>query len=84
MKRTKGIGPFLVISDEMAATSSGCPNDTAYSFFSVKKDQTNPRKWANPSSTPERGKIRQINFPASASQGEEYWKLKQISLFKGV
>jgi hypothetical protein len=47
MKRTKGIGPFLVISDEMAATSSGCPNDTAYSFFSVKIDHTNPRKRAD-------------------------------------
>jgi hypothetical protein len=56
MKRTKGIGPFLVISDEMAATSSGCPNDTDRSFVSVKTDRTNPRKRADFTCTSERGK----------------------------
>jgi hypothetical protein len=33
MKRTKGIGPLLVISDEIAATSSGCPVVTSNSSY---------------------------------------------------
>jgi hypothetical protein len=40
MKRTKGIGPFLVISDEIAATSSGCPvvtSDSSYPIDNTRK-----------------------------------------------
>jgi len=35
MKRTKGIGPLLVISDEIAATSSGCPVVTSNSSYPI-------------------------------------------------
>jgi hypothetical protein len=56
MKRTKGMGPFLVISDEMAAISSGCPDDTVHSFVSVKTDRTYPRKRADFACTSGRGK----------------------------
>jgi hypothetical protein len=35
MKRTKGIGPLLVISDEIAATSSGCPVVTSNSSHPI-------------------------------------------------
>jgi hypothetical protein len=31
----KGIGPFLVISDEIAATSSGCPVITSNSSYPI-------------------------------------------------
>jgi hypothetical protein len=56
MKRTKGMGPDRVISEAIAATSSGCPNDTDHSFFSVKIDRTNPRKRADFTCPSGRGK----------------------------
>jgi hypothetical protein len=35
MKRTKGIGPFLMISEEIAAMSSGCPVVTSNSSYPI-------------------------------------------------
>ena len=41
---------------ELAATSSGCPNDTDHSFVSVKTARTNPRKRADVACPSGRGK----------------------------
>jgi hypothetical protein len=74
-----------MISDEMAATSSGCPNDTDHPFVSVNTARINPRKRANFTlHLREAGKWRRLTFRSPLSQGEEYWKLRQISLFEGM
>jgi hypothetical protein len=66
----------------MTATSSGCPNDTDHLFGSVKTARTNPRKRADFACL-RRLKRRRLASGLLLNQGEEYWKLKQISLDEG-